>query len=307
MEAFQTADYPPLLPDTALDTLPFVSQRDLKALHAASICTVGDVLRLAPRRYEDRRVSPPLASLANGENVCLQLRVYSAGWHFSYKRYYELSAGEDGAPQGPRVLLRWFNMPYVAKLLAVGMHLSVYGKLRTVSGKWVICNPDFEILDDHEQSGLRLAAAALGDPNPPGSLPAPQFIHTGRIVPIYRTVPGISARSLRGLVYHLLSFLDRHAAWEVYDSAPSYPMPDALCDLHFPADEATARKARLRLALSHNSGANHRHDGLLLQGIVRFPPFSTYLCPAALHCRNPEGYGPSHPYEPSVAGGCRQR
>ncbi len=250
MEAFQTADYPPLLPDTALDTLPFVSQRDLKALHAASICTVGDVLRLAPRRYEDRRVSPPLASLANGENVCLQLRVYSAGWHFSYKRYYELSAGEDGAPQGPRVLLRWFNMPYVAKLLAVGMHLSVYGKLRTVSGKWVICNPDFEILDDHEQSGLRLAAAALGDPNPPGSLPAPQFIHTGRIVPIYRTVPGISARSLRGLVYHLLSFLDRHAAWEVYDSAPSYPMPDALCDLHFPADEATARKARLRLALS---------------------------------------------------------
>lgn len=250
MEAHRTADQLLLVPNSALESLPFIFPRELKALHAASFRTVGDVLRVIPRRYENRCVSPPLSTLTNGENVCLQLRIYSAAWRISYKRYYEMSAGDAEDPQGPRVLLRWFNMPYVAKLLAVGMHISVYGKLRSVSEKWVICNPDFEVLDDHELTGLRLAAASLGDSSPPGSLPAPQFIHTGRIVPIYKSLPNISARTFRSLVYRLLSALDRHAAWEDYDPAPSYPMSTALCDLHFPADEATAHKARMRLALS---------------------------------------------------------
>ena len=240
---------PTLLPTTALEDLPFISPRELKALHASSLTTVGDLLRIVPRRYEDRRTSPPLSSLANGEYVCLQLRIYSAGWRISYKRYYELSAGEDQHPQGPRVLLRWFNMPYVAKFLAVGMLLSVYGKLRSVSGKWTICNPDFEILDDTEQAGVRLAAAAMGE-SAPGTLPAPQFIHTGRIVPIYRSVAGISARAMRTLVYRLLAALNPDSVWEDYDTAPSYPMACALRDLHFPADEATSHKARLRFALS---------------------------------------------------------
>ena len=250
MEANPTADSHQLLPDSALDSLSFIFPRELKALHAVSIYTVGDVLRIAPRRYEDRRLSPPLSSLTNGESVCLQLRIYSAMWHFSYKRYYELSAGAADDPQGPRVFLRWFNMPYVSKLFAVGMLLSVFGKLRFISGKWTICNPDFEILDDSEQTGLRLAAASLGDPDTPGSLPAPQFIHTGRIVPIYKSVPGISARTFRGLVYRLLSTLNPDAKWEDFDPAPSYPMVHALRDLHFPTDDATAHKARMRFALS---------------------------------------------------------
>ena len=250
MEANPTADFHQLLPDSALDSLSFIFPRELKALHAVSIYTVGDVLRIAPRRYEDRRLSPPLSSLTNGESVCLQLRIYSAMWHFSYKRYYELSAGAADDPQGPRVFLRWFNMPYVSKLFAVGMLLSVFGKLRFISGKWTICNPDFEILDDSEQTGLRLAAASLGDPDTPGSLPAPQFIHTGRIVPIYKSVPGISARTFRGLVYRLLSTLNPDAKWEDFDPAPSYPMVHALRDLHFPTDDATAHKARMRFALS---------------------------------------------------------
>ncbi len=243
------ADNQPLLPSTALDTLTFLSARGLKALRASGFSDVGDVLRVPPRRYEDRRNSPPLASLSNGENVCLQLRIYAAGWRISYKRYYELSAGAAEEPDGARVLLRWYNMPYVAKLLAVGMQLSVYGKLRYHSGHWVICNPDFEVLNDEEQAGLRLAATALGE-SAGDAQPAPRFIHTGRIVPIYRSIPGISARNLRELIYEMLARLAPDGEWEDYDPAPTYPLHRALRDLHFPPDDATAHKARLRFALS---------------------------------------------------------
>lgn len=239
-----------LLPGTPLESLSFLSPRELKALHAADITTVGAVLRQVPRRYEDRRRSAPLTSLANGEAVCLQLRIYSAGWRFSYKRYYELSAGAADEPQGARVYLRWFNMPYVAKLLAVGMQLSVYGKVRVVSGKWVMVNPDFEVLED-EDAGHRLAAVAMGELTEP--LPqaeAPVYVHTGRIVPIYRSVAGISARAFRSLVWELLSRASSAAEWEDFDIAPAYPFFQALHDLHFPADDATSHKARMRFALS---------------------------------------------------------
>ena len=242
-----------LLPGSPLESLPFLSAREIKALHAAELRTVSDILRLPPRRYEDRRRSAPIASLANGDAASLIVQVYSAGWRFSYKRYFEVSAGGVDDPRGARLLLRWFNMPYVAKLLAVGMRLSVFGKVKVYGGKWTMANPDFEILEE-EDAGRRLVAAAMGgDPllgSVESSAPAQVYVHTGRIVPIYRIPSGVSARAYRNLVWELLSRLSPASSWEDYDIAPSYPYPLALQDLHFPADEAAAHKARLRFALA---------------------------------------------------------
>lgn len=245
-----------LLADTTIAELPFLNARDRKALSAGGINTVADILRIAPRRYEDRRRSAPLISLANGESACLQLRIYSASWRFSYTRFYELVAGsieESSKDAGARILLRWYNMPYIAKILATGMELSVYGKVRVMSGHWVMCNPDFEVLEE-EDTGLRLAAAALGEPTlstPHRAATSAQKIHTDRIVPIYRSIPGVSPRSFRSIVWKTLAEVDwEHTVWEDFDPAPTYPMFQVLRDLHFPQDEQTAHKARLRLALS---------------------------------------------------------
>lgn len=242
-----------LHPDSPLEQLPFLSQREQKALHSANLCTVADVLRIPPRRYEDRRASAPIASLANGDAVSLMVQVYSSGWRFSYKRYFEASVGAVNDPRGARLLLRWFNMPYVAKLLAVGMRLSIYGKVKQYGGHWTMANPEFELIEE-EDAGRRLVAAALGGLPPDDQEPAPAptsgGVHTGRIVPIYRTPSGISARSYRTLIWELLEHLSPSATWEDYDIAPRYPYPQALRDLHFPADEATAHKARLRFALA---------------------------------------------------------
>lgn len=243
--------------DTKLEEINFLTARERNALQAGDINCVEDILRVPPRRYEDRRFSAPLSSLANGESACLQLRIYSAAWRFSYTRFYELvaGAGEEG-DIGARILLRWYNMPYISKLLAAGMQVSVYGKLRSQDGQWVMCNPDFEVLED-EDAGHRLAAAALGESvSLPGGgpLPAQEKIHTDRLVPIYRSVSGLSARSYRSIVWRILKEFDRSSLKEPYDPAPGYPLAAALADLHFPDDERTAHKARLRLALSECFG-----------------------------------------------------
>ncbi len=238
----------------SLEQLPGLSPREWKSLSAAGIATVQDVLQRFPRRYEDRRNDGvPLSSLQNGSTACLLVHVYSAGWRFSYKRYYELSVGAAGEPAGLRLYLRWFNMPYVARLLAVGMNLSIYGQVKEYGGRLTMVNPDFEVLEE-EDAGARLVAAAMGGLASPLAVRSPEEsvpgIHTGRIVPIYRAVPGISARSYRAMVWQVLQALPAECATPLgYDVAPAYPYIQAVRDVHFPESEECGHKARLRFAL----------------------------------------------------------
>lgn len=234
-----------------LSELSCISASELKLLQAAALYSVQDVLLRVPRRYEDRRHSKPIASIVNGETVNLQVHVYSAGWRFSYKRYFELSVGAEGDPHGARLSLRWFNMPYIAKVLAVGMRLSVYGKIKEYAGKLTMTNPDFEIIED-EDVGLRLVQAAMGEDVVYNSaaVPAPSFIHTARIVPIYRGISGMTARVYRSLMWKLLQQLQPESCTELYDIAPTYSYYQALQDIHFPNLPETSQKARMRFALS---------------------------------------------------------
>lgn len=239
-----------LRPADSLSRLPFLSGKELKALQASSLTTVEDILLRVPRRYEDRRSTKPIASLINGETVSLLVHVYSAGWRFSYKRYFEISAGAADEPQGARIYLRWFNMPYVAKLLAMGMNISVYGKVKEYAGKLTMTNPDFEIMED-EDAGHRLVEAAMGGiPVPAEEMPEAELIHTARIVPIYRGISGMAARSLRTLIWRILQDLPADIRQPGYDVAPAYPFREALQDIHFPASPEAAHKARMRFALA---------------------------------------------------------
>ncbi len=237
--------------ETPLSSLTWLASRELQQLHAAGLDTVGDVLTRVPRRYEDRRRSAPIASLQEGDVVSLRVHVYGAGWRFSYKRYYEAMVGEPGEPQGARLCLRWFNMPYVARLLAVGMDIFVYGRVKVYGGKYTMANPDFEAVEV-EDAGSRLVMAAMGGPRLPlaeaGESRA--SLHTGRIVPIHRSIPGYTQRNFRALVWRLLGELADPLPPPGYDVAPAYPLREALQNLHFPAEEELSRKARLRFALA---------------------------------------------------------
>ena len=240
-----------LQPDSSLAKLTWMTNREQQALQAAGMQTIAQLLRRLPRRYEDRRKSIPIHLLQDGDSVCVRVHVYSAGWRFSYKRYFEASTGTEGDSHGARLYLRWFNMPYVARLLAAGMNLSVFGKVKMYGGKLTIINPDFEVMED-DNAGHRLVEAAMG-----GSLTMPSengqgndSIHTGRIVPIYRSIPGVSARAYRELVWRILKHLSPDLPAPGYDVAPAYPYWQAVHDIHFPAETEYQRKARLRFALA---------------------------------------------------------
>lgn len=231
-------------------------RRELDAFDKAGLASVGDLLMRCPKRYEDRRSSGSIATLPLGVPSCLRVHVYSAGTRYSYKSYFEAVVGEVGEPHGARLHLRWFNMPYLSRMIAVGQNLFIYGKASSYGNKLCMMNPDFEIQE--EDTGLRLAAQALGEnwseelvPQLEGAVaPTVAPIHTDRIVPIYRNVSGIPARRYRDIIWQLLQELDPQLKEAVYDVAPSYALHEAFGDLHFPQEEQHARKARMRFALS---------------------------------------------------------
>lgn len=268
-----------LMPDSEIGLLQGASPREVKALQSAGICTVHDLLHRLPRRYEDRRISTPLHLLQHGDTACVRVQVTSCGWRFSYKRYFEAVVGTAGDAHGTRLFLRWFNMPYIARILACGMNLSIYGKIRVYGGKLTLSNPDFEIMDD-EDAGRRLVVAAMGGEL---ELPADEVdsttIHTGRIVPIYRSVPGLAARSYRALVWQALQQLVPDYSYAGYDVAPAYPYREALFDAHFPSVEEKQNKARLRFALSECFEQQFRVAWRRMR-LLEHPGQVTATCPA---------------------------
>ncbi|MFI3243695.1 MAG: ATP-dependent DNA helicase RecG [Akkermansia sp.] len=242
--------------NSPLAELSIFSSRELDSLDKAGLRCVRDLLMRIPRRYEDRRRSASIATLPLGEPVCLRVRIQSVGTRYSYKSYVEAIVSEVDDAHGARLCLRWFNMPYLSRMLAVGQCLFIYGKATNYGNRLCMMNPDFEVQE--EDTGLRLAQQALGEnwtdeltPQLDGAVSTPAVpIHTDRIVPVYRNVSGLAARRLREIIWQLLQDLDADITPAVYDVAPSYKLYEALNDLHFPKEEQLARKARMRFALS---------------------------------------------------------
>ena len=210
----------------SLSILEACSEKDLEALSGAGIDTLGDLLDWFPRRYEDRRRFDAFPVQAGGEPVCLRgLVVDSARKRFGGRRqFYEIviEEGGDNVLSTSKVTCRWFNMPYLHRMVAVGHEVVVYGKPKEQGGRLLIDHPEFEVVQ--ESVGLS--------------------IHLERIVPIYRNVSGIPQRRLREMIYEASEKMDPARVEAPYEIDPGFPREEALRAVHFPAELERAREAR---------------------------------------------------------------
>lgn len=212
-------------------SLEHFAEKEVQALAAAEIHTVGDLLDWFPRRYEDRRRFDAFPAQASGDAVCLQGTVVdSAKKRFGGRRqFYEIviQEGGDNILSSNQIACRWFNMPYVHRMVAVGHEVVVYGKPKEYNGRLIIDHPEFEVV--HEDGG--------------------PSIHLERIVPIYRNVSGLPQRSLRELIFEVLERLDPESAEAPYELDPALSRPEALRTAHFPDEMERTQTARRYFAL----------------------------------------------------------
>lgn len=263
-----------------LERLPGLrlNKRERRALATLGCLAVGDLLLHLPRRYEDRRRFDAFPNQPMDRAVCLLGVVVDVGTRFAgRRRFFEARLeNPDPGPFEGSVVCRWFQMPWIQKVLAVGQQMVFYGKPKESGRQLVMDHPEFEVVDEGSAGGVSL--------------------HLGRVTPIYPLTSGIGQRVLRESIHFLFRHFesDREDVFEDLLPAGSGGLSgrrEALLRVHFPEALEAATEARRYLALEEfyqiqltvlrrraayrrHHGEPHCGEGKLLERCLARLPFS---------------------------------
>jgi ATP-dependent DNA helicase RecG len=215
-------------------SLDLLATREVAALAEAGHHTAASLLDHLPRRHEDRRRFDRFPDQPSTMPVCLRGRVVDAIRRpFARGRGCFEAVVMDGDGSGGlfgsgRVTCRWFNMPFIHKIIAAGQEMILHGRVKESGGRLVIDHPEFEILADDAPGG--------------------DSIHLERIVPVYRNISGIPQRRLREIIHLLLMRSDPASLEDPCALDVARPRAEVVHDLHFPASMEAAEAARRHVA-----------------------------------------------------------
>src|SRR5256714_6848481 len=172
-----------------LEELDWIPRPKFWPLRRLGITTAEHLLTHFPRRHEDRQQFPEFPRDESDKPICLSGEVIKTsvrrfgGW----KKIFEATLQEPNANAlSQPLILRWFNLHYVQKMIATGQQLVVFGKPRLRGQRLCMEHPEFEVIEEDEEKS----------------------IHFRRITPIYPTTEGLSQRVLRSLIHRLLEKCD---------------------------------------------------------------------------------------------------
>jgi ATP-dependent DNA helicase RecG len=125
---------------TRLERLPGVGTARAEKLAKLGLVTVRDALMHFPREYRDFSGAHGVDELREGEHASLAGEVIDAGSRTLVSGRTRLTVSL--ACGAGRVRAVWFNMPFMAKRFAKGMHVVVAGQPRLAGGVWEFAHPD---------------------------------------------------------------------------------------------------------------------------------------------------------------------
>ena len=196
-------------------------------LEAKGLVTIEDLLGYFPFRYEDRSNMKTIAQLAPGEMATVIVDVLSAKLSGFKRRNLGLFEARFSDASRAVLVGKWFHGGYLAKVLAEGMRLALYGKVEfdSFSGELTMLHPEFEILSGDDEDG----EASL---------------HTGRIVPIYEAVSKLTTRVLRTFTHRILGQVapeEDHLPPQIRQRLRYPDRATAIRETHFPPPDSDLR------------------------------------------------------------------
>jgi ATP-dependent DNA helicase RecG len=209
----------------SVSRLPGVGPGYTKRLAKMGIHTIGDLLWLLPRRYDDYTSLKSIVQLRHGEEVTIIANLWDIKSRRLPGRNATLITGLLGDSTAT-IEVTWFN-PYVARQLATGKTYVFSGRVDSYLGKLVMRNPEWEPLDREQ-------------------------VHTGRMSPVYPLTKGLNMRWMRNLQKQVVDSWGRrvhdHLPEDVRRRVGLMSLGEALEQVHFPASQAQLKDARRRLA-----------------------------------------------------------
>lgn len=207
-----------------VDSIIGIGNKYKNLLKKLNIETVQDLLYHFPFRYDDFSQKLKIKDLRLNENVTITGYLTKPKNIISF-RGKKLTIANLIDESGEVVLI-WFNQPYLEKTLKESKVYTVSGKVSTYKNKKCIYAPNIE--------------EGLGKTS------------TGRLVPIYPEVNGISSKWLRNKIHKTLQNLEyKENELEILPleiiKENNYPtLLEGVKKLHFPRDLKEAQEARKR-------------------------------------------------------------
>lgn len=217
--------------ESAVSRIKGVGPQLVASFAKYGIHTVGELLLHAPLRYEDRSQHVTVKDLVVGEVVTLTGQVIQPKNFYKGKRSIQSATFVD---ETGKIKLMWFNNPHVVDRFRIGATFLVSGKL---SERGTIIQPTVEVFKE-------------------------ESIHTGRLVPIYSTIPNIAAGTLRKILKEVVDqvslpkevsttekWFKNEETSKQTDDNPFLSLHQSLQQLHFPDNADCITRARERLAI----------------------------------------------------------
>jgi ATP-dependent DNA helicase RecG len=240
-------------------------------LEAFGIETVGQLVHHYPRRYIDRSTVARIADLRPGEPATVIATVRTAVRRPTRRGHQTLVTVTISDGSGS-IDLAFFNQPWTASTYRAGTELAVSGVPQRYRGRLQLANQEVEVLRGADQD----------------------LVHTGRITPVHPATDGISARTIRELVWRALDRLPPQPdplPADVVDAEGLSSWDDAIRRIHFPEDERQLTAARERLTFdelfvlelgvgfrrqrvaAERRGVSHVDGGALTEALASTLPF----------------------------------
>ncbi len=142
-----------------------------RELQKRGVNTVYDLLYLLPRSYQDRRRFVSIHEIRSGESALIKGRILKLKTlRFKYRTVLEILIGSENS----FISARWVGAPQYLFRFKRGEDIILYGQFRKFGNILVTYHPEIIEKKDHQE--------------------------TGRLVPVYPEVEGISQRRMRRIL-----------------------------------------------------------------------------------------------------------
>jgi len=216
---------------TSVQYIKGVGPKKAELFRRLGVETVGGLLWLIPKRYEDRSQLKPIAQLRPGDTETVVGEVMASGEKPAHSRIRIFQAAiSDGTGI---IYAVWFNQPYLKDYFKTGVKAAIYGKITRFRSMQLQMNaPEYEILSSDDM----------------------RSIHMGGIVPIYPATEHLNQKFIRTTIRKVLIEYINMVEEIVPDSMRIrlgfLPIRKALWNIHFPETWVLQERARVRLAFN---------------------------------------------------------
>ena len=207
-----------------------VGPNRVKLLNKLNIFTLKDLITYFPRNHEDRSVPKKIADCVDGEEVLIKGVAVTKVTETKARKLsiYKLLIRDESES----CTITWFNQKYIKDLFKVGHVYNFYGKIETKLGRYEMKSPVFD------EDGFSK--------------------NTGKIVPIYPLVAGISQNVIRKIIENGTE----EVKGKLEENIPDYILKrynlvginEAIKSIHFPDNNNDFIEARKRLVFEELLG-----------------------------------------------------